>query len=118
MNMSLRYEVPNPRGKSFTKKMIERERIMNDELMAERVRIVETEKDFGLKARWAEGLEESSKIRQFDLDKKEREHQLHTTKKALVAVRRDALRTLLESEYEEQERELHRRELAFYVKRT
>nr|XP_039264786.1 uncharacterized protein C1orf189 homolog [Styela clava] len=118
MNMSLRYEVPNPRGHSVSKQKIEKDRIMKDELMAERIKVVQTELDVGLKAAWAEGLEEASTIKRYDMNKEENASQLYKTKRALVSVRRAALKKLLETKYEQHEREIHKQGMAFYKKRT
>nr|XP_026691177.1 uncharacterized protein C1orf189 homolog [Ciona intestinalis] len=118
MNMSLRFEVANRGGSLINSLKVEKERIMKDELMAERILQVTTEKNDNLKAGWAEGLEEASQTQRYRLNKEEIKHELSYANKAVVAVRRAALRELLEREHDMYEQELHKIGKAFYIKRT
>nr|CAB3226641.1 uncharacterized protein C1orf189 homolog [Phallusia mammillata] len=118
MNMSLRFEVENKGGNQSNSINVEKDRILRDELMAERILQVTTEQDVNLKAEWAEGLEEASQMQRYRLNKQVIKHELAYASKALVAVRRAALRELLEREHNVYEQELHKLGKAFYVKRT
>ncbi|CAK8688955.1 uncharacterized protein LOC143459478 [Clavelina lepadiformis] len=118
MNMSLRFEVANQGGNLQKSLNHEKDRILKDELMAERVLQVTTEQNVNLKAEWSEGLEEASRVKKHRLNKKEMNQELSNARKALVAVRRAALRDLLESDHSMYEEELHKIGKAFYVKRT
>jgi len=116
--MSLRFEIAD-RGGSLIKSLnYEKDRILKDELTAERVLQVEKERDVNLKANWSEALEEASQKKRFQLNKQEIKHELSYANKALVTVRRAALRELLEREHSTYEAELHKQGKAFYIKRT
>jgi len=95
----------------------QKERIKYDELMAARESVVKNELELNQKAFWSENLEEASDFRRV----KDLAGQLKTetkfANKALVEVRRAALRQRLEREYAAYEQELHAMGKAFYFKR-
>ncbi|XP_022098560.1 uncharacterized protein C1orf189 homolog [Acanthaster planci] len=95
----------------------QKERIKYDELMARRESVVKSELELNQKAFWSENLEEASEFRQA----KDLASQLKTetkfANKALVEVRRAALRQRLQQEYEGYEQELQAQGKAFYFKR-
>lgn len=95
----------------------QKERIKYDELMATREGIVKSELTVNEYSQWSENLEEASEKRRF----KEKSDVLcvetKVAGKALVEIRRAALRQLLDKEYENYEQELHAQGKAFYFKR-
>ncbi|XP_077989470.1 uncharacterized protein LOC144443798 [Glandiceps talaboti] len=96
----------------------QQERIKYDEVMAEREGILKHEEDVNQKAVWNENLEEASHRRKLkdNIDIMKKETKLHG--KALVEVRRAALRQLLQRDSALYEQELHAQGKTFYVKRT
>ena len=118
MTTALRFELTG-QNESLIKSMNrEKERILKDELMAERVKQVEHEANVNLRSEWAEGLEESSYRKKIKQEKKIIKSELKFAGKSIVAVRRAALRNLLEQEHDMYEKELHSKGYAFYVKRV
>ncbi|XP_071504949.1 uncharacterized protein [Diadema setosum] len=95
----------------------QKERIKHDELMAEREAVVRSELKVNQKAEWTENLEEASAARRMRGEKAAVKAEVAIASKALVAVRRAALREQIEQEYAMYEQELRAQGKAFYFKR-
>ena len=118
LNTSLRFETANQNEALIRSMNREKERILKDELLAEREKQLQRESDINLKSEWSESLEEASNRKRLKHDRATIKSELSLAKKSIVAVRRAALRNLLEKEHELYENELHSMGRAFYVKRV
>ncbi|XP_070542598.1 uncharacterized protein [Ptychodera flava] len=115
---SYRFEAMGDR-KSLQKALQrQQERIKYDDTMAERQAILKHEEDVNQKAVWNENLEEASHRRRLkdNIANMKAETKLHG--KALVEVRRAALKRLLDGDLAMYEQELHAQGKTFYTKRT
>ncbi|XP_041464426.1 uncharacterized protein C1orf189-like [Lytechinus variegatus] len=95
----------------------QKERIKYDELMAAREGVVKNELLINQKAEWTEKLEEASAHRRLRTEKAAVKSEIAIAGKTLIAVRRAALRQLLDQEYAQFEEELRAQGNAFYFKR-
>lgn len=118
MSMTLRLEQTVPNKTLIASLNREKERILQDELLAQRILQLQTEAKINLKAEWSESLEEASQRKRMRQDRINAKSELSYANKALTAVRRAALRDLLERDHNEYEKELHAIGRAFYVKRV
>ena len=118
MNMSLRFETSNQGGSLVRSIHKEKERILKDELLAERQLQIQKEGEINLKSEWSEGLEEASYRKRLKQHKADVKSELSFASKAVVATRRAALRNFLEQEHLMLEKELHSQGNAFYVQRV
>ena len=118
MNTSLRFETAGTNEALIRSMNREKDRVMKDELLAEREKQLKRESDVNLKAEWSEGLEEASYRKRLKHEQSRVKSELSLANKAIVASRRAALRNLFEKEHELYEKELHAMGRAFYVKRV
>jgi DNA replication protein DnaD len=95
----------------------QKERIKYDELMARREAVVKSELELNQKAFWSENLEEASEFCKAKNLASQLKMETKFANKALVEVRRAALRQKLQREYEGYEQELQAKGKAFYFKR-
>ena len=117
MSMTLRLERISPNKTLIASLKREKERILQDELLAQRILQLETESKINLKAEWSESLEEASQRKRMRQDRINAKSELSFANKALIAIRRAALRDLLEKDHDVYEKELHAMGRAFYIKR-
>ncbi|XP_033109516.1 uncharacterized protein LOC117110801 [Anneissia japonica] len=119
MSLATSYRFETQTEKTSLKRALNRqkERIKYDELIVARESIVKNEKKVNEQAEWSEGLETASGSGRVREDLVRMNHETFMTGKALVAVRRKALQTLLQKEYDMYETELQQQGKAFYFKR-
>lgn len=95
----------------------QKERIKYDEEMATREATVKDELAINKRADWVENLEAASESQRVKDERRIMSQEAKLAGRALVEIRRAALRTQLAQEYEQYERELHAQGKAFYFKR-
>ncbi|XP_071844536.1 uncharacterized protein [Apostichopus japonicus] len=88
-----------------------------DEKMAAREATVKDELAVNKKADWVENLEAASESQRVKEERKIMGQEAALAGRSLVEIRRAALRTQLEEEYAQYEKELHAEGKAFYFKR-
>ncbi|CAH1255629.1 centrosomal protein of 131 kDa-like [Branchiostoma lanceolatum] len=94
------------------------QRIKKDEMYASRQNTVRHEKETNLVSEWSEGLEEASEKKRYKADLSKMKEEVRLANRAMVAVRRAALKKQIEEEHRAHEQELHAMGKAFYIKRT
>lgn len=118
LQTALRFEADAPINPNLKKAFeAQAERIKYDEMMADRENVVRLEKNVNQRATWNEKLEESSWAKRIKADHEVIRAELRMASKAALAVRRVALKNLLEKELEIWEKELSLQGKTFYKQR-